>query len=259
MKLRHLARLAARRRGAAARAVRARRFAQTGTDPVHRRHSRRAAPIDPYARIIADHDGEDARPDHHRREQARRQRQHLGAVHRRAAGRRPADLGRHPGLHRDQSRARSTTSAGRSTISCRSSAASRRRWCSSAHPSVPANTFAEFLTWAKANKRQAQLFVLQPGTPSHFLGYPAQREVRPRSHPRALSRLRACRPTALIGGHSLFGFAQVNSTVPQYAGRQAQGARHHQRRALTARCRTCRPSPSLAIRNSPPRSGSACW
>jgi tripartite-type tricarboxylate transporter receptor subunit TctC len=39
------------------------------------------------------------------------------------------------------------------------------------HPSVPADTFAEFLTWAKANKGKLSYSSYQSGTPSHFLGF----------------------------------------------------------------------------------------
>jgi tripartite-type tricarboxylate transporter receptor subunit TctC len=40
-----------------------------------------------------------------------------------------------------------------------------------AHPSVPANNFAEFLTWAKANRGKLSYSSYTPGTPSHFLGF----------------------------------------------------------------------------------------
>jgi tripartite-type tricarboxylate transporter receptor subunit TctC len=82
-----------------------------------------------------------------------------------------------------------------------------------AHPSVPANTFAEFLTWAKANKGKLSYASYQPGTPSHFLGYQLNEKFDlDLTHvPYRGSGLQA---TALVGGQSLFGFAQVNSTMP---------------------------------------------
>ena len=40
-----------------------------------------------------------------------------------------------------------------------------------AHPSVPANNFAEFLTWAKGNRGKLSYSSYTPGTPSHFLGF----------------------------------------------------------------------------------------
>jgi tripartite-type tricarboxylate transporter receptor subunit TctC len=82
-----------------------------------------------------------------------------------------------------------------------------------AHPSVPANTFAEFLTWANANKGKLSYASYQPGTPSHFLGYQLNEKFNlDLTHvPYRGSGLQA---TALVGGQSLFGFAQVNSTKP---------------------------------------------
>lgn len=82
-----------------------------------------------------------------------------------------------------------------------------------AHPSVPANTFAEFLTWARANKGKLSYASYQPGTPSHFLGYQLNEKFGlDLTHvPYRGSGLQA---TALVGGQSLFGFAQVNSTMP---------------------------------------------
>ena len=82
-----------------------------------------------------------------------------------------------------------------------------------AHPSVPANTFDEFLTWARANKGKLSYASYQPGTPSHFLGYQLNEKFDlDLTHvPYRGSGLQA---TALVGGQSLFGFAQVNSTMP---------------------------------------------
>ena len=57
------------------------------------------------------------------------------------------------------------------------------------HPSVPASNFAEFLAWAKAEQGQAQLLLLSGRHAVAFPRLPAQREVRSRSHPRALRRL----------------------------------------------------------------------
>ena len=96
-----------------------------------------------------------------------------------------------------------------------------------AHPSVPANNFAEFLAWAKANNGKLSYSSYTRRHAVAFPRLPAEREVRSRSDPRAVSRLRACRSTALIAGHSLFGFAQVNSTLPQVrAGKLKAFARH---------------------------------
>jgi tripartite-type tricarboxylate transporter receptor subunit TctC len=81
------------------------------------------------------------------------------------------------------------------------------------HPSVPANSFAEFLKWAKENKGKLSYSSYQAGTPSHFLGYQINEKFDlDLTHvPFGGSGLQA---TALLGGHSLFGFAQVNSSLP---------------------------------------------
>src|SRR6516162_2279715 len=39
------------------------------------------------------------------------------------------------------------------------------------HPSVPADTFAAFIKWAKENKGKLSYSSYQSGTPSHFLGF----------------------------------------------------------------------------------------
>ena len=82
------------------------------------------------------------------------------------------------------------------------------------HPDVPAKTFAEFLTWAKQNKGKLSYASYQPGTPSHFLGYQLNEKFDlDLTHvPYRGSGLQA---TALVAGHSQFGFAQLNSTAPQ--------------------------------------------
>ncbi len=128
-----------------------------------------------------------------------------------------------------------------------------------AHPSVPANTFPEFLTWAKANKGKLSYASYQPGTPSHFLGYQLNEKFDlDLTHvPYRGSGLQA---TALVGGQSLFGFAQVANSVPMIRDRQVEGASSPSPdRAGTSSCPTCRPSPSSAILSSPRESGSACW
>ncbi|AMN41675.1 Bug family tripartite tricarboxylate transporter substrate binding protein [Rhodoplanes sp. Z2-YC6860] len=84
------------------------------------------------------------------------------------------------------------------------------------HPDVPAKTFAEFLTWAKQNKGKLSYSSYQPGTPSHFLGYQLNEKFDlDLTHvPYRGSGLQA---TALLAGHSQFGFAQLNSTAPHQA------------------------------------------
>jgi tripartite-type tricarboxylate transporter receptor subunit TctC len=83
------------------------------------------------------------------------------------------------------------------------------------HPDVPAKTFAEFLAWAKQNKGKLSYASYQPGTPSHFLGYQLNEKFDlDLTHvPYRGSGLQA---TALVAGHSQFGFAQLNTTAPQH-------------------------------------------
>jgi len=83
------------------------------------------------------------------------------------------------------------------------------------HPDVPAKTFAEFLAWAKQNKGKLSYASYQPGTPSHFLGYQLNEKFDlDLTHvPYRGSGLQA---TALVAGHSQFGFAQLNNTAPQH-------------------------------------------
>jgi tripartite-type tricarboxylate transporter receptor subunit TctC len=83
-----------------------------------------------------------------------------------------------------------------------------------ANPSVPANTLAEFITWAKANRGKLSYSSYTAGTPSHFLGYQMNEkfDLDMVHVPYRGSGLQA---TALISGEAKFGFAQVNSSLPQ--------------------------------------------
>ena len=83
-----------------------------------------------------------------------------------------------------------------------------------AHPSVPANSLAEFLAWAKANRGKLNYSSYTAGTPSHFLGFQLN-EKFDLDLTHVPYRGSALQVTGLIAGHSLFGFAQVNSSLPQ--------------------------------------------
>ena len=83
-----------------------------------------------------------------------------------------------------------------------------------AHPSVPASNLAEFLTWAKANRGKLSYSSYTAGTPSHFLGY-QMNEKFDLDLTHVPYRGSGLQVTGLIAGHSLFGFAQVNSSLPQ--------------------------------------------
>src|SRR5215467_6060372 len=82
-----------------------------------------------------------------------------------------------------------------------------------AHPSVPANSFDQFIAWAKANKGKLSYSSYQSGTPSHFLGF-QMNETFDLDLTHVPYRGSGLQVTGLIAGHSLFGFAQVNSTLP---------------------------------------------
>jgi tripartite-type tricarboxylate transporter receptor subunit TctC len=85
-----------------------------------------------------------------------------------------------------------------------------------AHPSVPANNLAEFVTWAKANRGKLSYSSYSPGTPSHFLGFQLN-EKFDLDLTHVPYRGSGLQTNGLIAGHSLFGFAQVNTTAPQVA------------------------------------------
>ena len=84
------------------------------------------------------------------------------------------------------------------------------------HPDVPAKTFDEFLTWARANKGKLTYSSYSPGTPSHFLGALLNEKF-------ALDlghvpyRGSAPQTVDLLAGHAKFGFTQVQGVQPQIA------------------------------------------
>ena len=85
-----------------------------------------------------------------------------------------------------------------------------------AHPSVPANNFAEFVAWAKANRGKLSYSSYTAGTPSHFLGF-LLNEKFDLDLTHVPYRGSGLQTNGLVAGHSLFGFSQVNTTAPQYA------------------------------------------
>lgn len=86
-----------------------------------------------------------------------------------------------------------------------------------AHPSVPASNFAEFVTWAKANRGKLSYSSYTAGTPSHFLGFQLN-EKFDLDLTHVPYRGSGLQTNGLVAGHSLFGFAQVNTSAPQYGG-----------------------------------------
>jgi len=81
------------------------------------------------------------------------------------------------------------------------------------NPTVPANNLAEFLKWAKDNKGKLSYCSYQSGTPSHFLGFQLN-EKFDLDLTHVPYRGSGLQVTGLLGGHSQFGFAQVNSSLP---------------------------------------------
>jgi tripartite-type tricarboxylate transporter receptor subunit TctC len=81
------------------------------------------------------------------------------------------------------------------------------------HPNVPANNLAEFVKWAKENKGKLSYSSYQSGTPSHFLGF-QMNEKFDLDLTHVPYRGSGLQVTGLLGAHSLFGFAQVNSSLP---------------------------------------------
>ena len=70
------------------------------------------------------------------------------------------------------------------------------------------------MTWAKANRGKLSYASYTAGTPSHFLGFQLN-EKFDLDLTHVPYRGSGLQVNGLIAGHSLFGFAQVNSSLPQ--------------------------------------------
>jgi len=82
-----------------------------------------------------------------------------------------------------------------------------------AHPSVPAKTLPELVAWIKKNPGKLSYSSYTTGTPSHFLGLQLnQRFGLDLVH--VPSRNSGAQATEMIAGHVLFGFAQMQTTLP---------------------------------------------
>jgi tripartite-type tricarboxylate transporter receptor subunit TctC len=81
------------------------------------------------------------------------------------------------------------------------------------NPTVPADNLADFIGWAKQKKGKLSYSSYQAGTPSHFLGFQLN-EKFDLDLTHVPYRGSGLQVTGLLGGHSLFGFAQVNSSLP---------------------------------------------
>jgi tripartite-type tricarboxylate transporter receptor subunit TctC len=82
-----------------------------------------------------------------------------------------------------------------------------------ANPTVPAKTLDELIAWIRKNPGKLSYSSYNAGTPSHFLGFQLkERFGLDLTHvPAKGSGFQA---TDLMAGHVLFGFAQVQSTLP---------------------------------------------
>ena len=84
------------------------------------------------------------------------------------------------------------------------------------HPGVPAKTLAELIAWIKSNPGKLSYSSYTAGTPSHFLGFQmAERFGLDLVH--VPSRGSGAQATDLMAGHVLFGFAQLQPSLPLIA------------------------------------------
>lgn len=82
-----------------------------------------------------------------------------------------------------------------------------------AHPSVPARTLPELVAWIRKNPGKLSYSSYTAGTPSHFLGAQLnQRFGLDLVH--VPTRNSGAQATEMIAGHVLFGFAQMQTTLP---------------------------------------------
>src|SRR5262245_38631303 len=82
-----------------------------------------------------------------------------------------------------------------------------------ANPAVPAKTLPELVAWVKKNPGKLSYSSFTAGTPSHFLGFQlTERFGLDLTH--VPSRNSGAQATDLIAGHVLFGFSQVQPTLP---------------------------------------------
>lgn len=82
-----------------------------------------------------------------------------------------------------------------------------------ANPNVPAQTFAELIAWIRQNPGKLSYSSYLAGTPAHFLGFQLnERFGLDLIH--VPSKGSGFQQTDLIAGHVLFGFAQMQSSLP---------------------------------------------
>jgi len=82
-----------------------------------------------------------------------------------------------------------------------------------ANPGVPAKTLAELVTWIRSNPGKLNYSSYTAGSPSHFLGFQLnERFGLDLVH--VPSQGSGPQATELMAGHVLFGFGQIQSTLP---------------------------------------------
>jgi tripartite-type tricarboxylate transporter receptor subunit TctC len=82
-----------------------------------------------------------------------------------------------------------------------------------ANPSVPAKTFAELIAWIRQNPGKLSYSSYLAGTPAHFLGFQLnERFGLDLVH--VPSKGSGFQMTDMIAGHVLFGFGQMQSSLP---------------------------------------------
>ncbi len=82
-----------------------------------------------------------------------------------------------------------------------------------ANPTVPAKTLAELIAWIRQNPGKLSYSSYLAGTPAHFLGF-QMNERFGLDLVHVPSRGSGFQTTDLLAGHVLFGFAQVQTTLP---------------------------------------------
>jgi tripartite-type tricarboxylate transporter receptor subunit TctC len=80
------------------------------------------------------------------------------------------------------------------------------------HPSVPAKSFDEWVSWARTNRGKLSYANYGPGTISHFLGYQLNERFG-LQFTQVPYRGNAPQMVDLLAGHALFGFTQLQSAV----------------------------------------------
>jgi tripartite-type tricarboxylate transporter receptor subunit TctC len=90
------------------------------------------------------------------------------------------------------------------------------------HPSVPAKTLTELVAWIKQNPGKLSYASWSPGTPSAFLGFQLnERFGLDLTH--VPYRGSAPQTSDLVAGHALFGFGQMQSTLPHIRSGKLRG------------------------------------